>query len=173
MTILIYSILALATFHFVYDGIVAPSIRLHLRNRLFALRDELRAIHAAGVSREDHNAFWYVHEGINGLLNRLPGLTMSNRAAVRRAYETDAALRTIVKAREEMLDNCRDARIKKVFERSSAVVEMAFLANAGGWAVYVVPVAFCALTIGSLRKLASEIVLTPQSDANRLIPKAA
>ena len=44
MTTTILVLLALAVFHFVYESILAPSLRLSLRFRLFALRDEARQL---------------------------------------------------------------------------------------------------------------------------------
>ncbi len=34
----------LAILHFIYEGIILPSIRLNLRYKLFVLRDELRSL---------------------------------------------------------------------------------------------------------------------------------
>ena len=40
MTTALIIALLLVTLHFIYDGIILPTIHLHLRNELFALRVE-------------------------------------------------------------------------------------------------------------------------------------
>jgi len=44
MEIAIIVLAGLAVYHFVYEGILAPSFRLKLRFELFELRDELRKL---------------------------------------------------------------------------------------------------------------------------------
>lgn len=42
LTVLFYVLLGLGAAHFIYERIILPSIRLHYRNQLFALRDVAR-----------------------------------------------------------------------------------------------------------------------------------
>lgn len=173
MKYLILLVLFVATFHFVYEAIVAPSLRLKLRNKLFSLRDELRSLKIAGISKEDEQAFWLVHEGINAYINRLPNLTVYGRHKAMAAYREDAELRARVEKRLEVLNNCRNQTITNVLERVALVVEEAFLVNMGGTFVYIVPAALVAVTLGSLKRLAKSLVLTPEKDTPRVVPQQA
>lgn len=171
MTIFIFVLTVIAIAHFVYESIVAPSLRMHLRNQLFELRDEIRSIRAQGVASEDEEAFWYTHDGINNLLDRLSWLTLQARVSSMITYKEDSKLRALVQARKEMLDNCKDVRIKETFLKTSAVLENAFNVNMGAWAFYLLPIAVVAGTIGNLHKLASNLLLTPEKQREAMLPR--
>ena len=167
MGTLLLILFVLSVAHFFYEGVLAPSWRMLLRNRLFVLRDELRNLKIAGINPDDDRAFWYVHDGLNHLLNRLPSLSLSGRFYAWRAYRTDERLREMIAERTELLEKCGDARIREIFEAAGDVVKKAFLVNMGGWFIYLVPVVLVLATIQSLTKLASSIVLTPGKEADR------
>lgn len=173
MKYIILLMLFVATFHFIYEGIVAPSLRMKLRNKLFALRDELRSIKILGLAKDDEQAFWLVHEGINSYINRLPNLTIYGRHKAMAAYREDAELRTRVEKRLEVLTRCKNKAITDVLDRVTLVVEEAFLINMGGTFIYIVPAAMVIATLGSLKRLAKSLVLTPESDTIRVVPRQA
>lgn len=173
MKYLILLILFFATFHFVYEGIIAPSLRIALRNRLFAIRDELRCLKIGGLSVADEKAFWLVHEGINSFINRLPYLTIYGRRAAMEAYRNDADLRARVEQRIEILTGCGNKAITQIFDKASMIVEEAFIVNMGGTFVYIIPGAVLVATLGSLKRLAQSLVLTPERDTFRVVPQLA
>ena len=159
-----------AILHFVYEGIIAPGQRIRLRNKLFVLRDRLRAVRIEGVDAKDDPAFWYVHDGINALLSRLHSLTVSARATTELRHDRDAELRQRVDARMAMLRECSNPQIKKIFDEASSVIEEAFIVNMGGWMFYLVPVAILWVCLGQLKTLASELLVLPEKDSRRLLP---
>lgn len=173
MKYLILVLIGIAMYHFVYEGVIAPSIRVSLRNRLFVIRDELRSINIAGIKKCDEQAFWVVHEGINSYINRLPYLTLRGRAAAMTAYREDSELRSRVEKRVELLTACEDKRITDLLARASAVVEEAFIVNMGGTFIYIVPLAVLAMSLDGLRNLAKKLVLTPERDTLRVVPQQA
>lgn len=169
MTYLILTILFFVTFHFVYEGIIAPSLQRTLRNSLFSIRDELRSLKIDGLSEVDEKAFWLVHEGVNSYINRLPYLTILGRRAASKAYRNDANLRARVEKRIEILNSCKNEDINRILKKASIVVKNAFIVNMGGTFVYIVPVAFLVTTLKSLKVLAKSLVLTPEKDTSRLV----
>jgi len=171
MKILLFALAAIALWHFIYEGVIAPSIRMHLRNRLFALRDELRAAHAAGgISREDEQAFWFVHNGINSFLNRLSALTVSNIKRIQRAHDADPKLRAAFEDHLGKVLNAKAPVITSVFGRTNEVIQIGMIVNAGGWFIYLVPIAACALLMQTARKAAKAVLLTPQQVLDRTMP---
>ena len=173
MKYFILVILFIATFHFVYEGILAPSLRMALRNHLFSIRDELRCIKIGGLAEVDEKAFWLVHEGINSYINRLPYLTIHGRRSAMEAYRNDADLRARVEKRIEVMTACQNKEITRIFEKASLVVEEAFIVNMGGTFVYIIPIAILVGTLGSLKRLAQSLVLTPEKDTSRVVPQLA
>lgn len=171
MTIFIIFLTLISIAHFVYESIIAPSLRMHLRNQLFELRDEIRAIKAKGVEAADEEAFWYAHDGINTLLDRLSWLTLHARVSAMHAYKEKTELQDLVKKRKELLEHCKDSRINDIFLKTSGIVESAFNVNMGAWGLYLIPLAALLGTLGSLKKLAFSIVLTPENQREKLLPK--
>lgn len=174
LPLLIIILLAIATFHFVYEGIVAPSVRMQLRNKLFCLRDELRQLKVDGqLAKADAEAFWYVHDGISSFLNRLPYLTIGLQISVDKAYRENPALQARIEQRCRLLNSCQNKVITDVFAKTTRVVEEAFIVNSGGWFVYIVPLGILIATLGSLKKLAFSLVLTPEPDTQKMMPQGA
>ena len=171
MSTFIIVIAIFAIMHSIYDGIVLPSIRMHLRNRLFILRDEIRKVRGSGLKGQDEKAFWLVHDGINNLLNKLSFLTVERKAKIERAYNTDTELQKKINSRIEIIENCDNEELKNIFHKSNDIIEKAFIANAGGWFIYLVPIALLFLSIKKLSLLASELIVTPTHVSDQLIPQ--
>ncbi|HRL97833.1 MAG TPA: hypothetical protein PLE22_00125 [Acidovorax sp.] len=171
MTTFIILLSVIAIVHFVYESIIAPSLRMHLRNKLFELRDEVRAVRVEGVDPDDEKAYWYTHDGINNLLDRLSWMTLHARVTATMAYAQDADLQKLVEERKAMLDQCKNRRIHKIFDKTSLVVEEAFVVNMGAWAIYVVPIGVFFSSLGQLKKLVSNLILTPERKREEMLPR--
>lgn len=173
MVYLIGVILVLSLWHFVYEGILAPSYRLHLRNELFSLRDELRKLKIEGhVTEADAKVFEFVHAGINAFLGRLPELTFSAQQHARHELQNNENWREKVEKRLELINACQNEEVRSIFERACSTAAKAFLINSGGWIVYVVPAVMCLLFYKSFKHLVSELVAAPPAIADRLLPRS-
>ncbi len=171
MSTLIIFIAVFAILHFSYENMIAPSIRMHLRNKLFVLRDEIRNLKIEGINSQDEEAFWFVHDGINHFLNRLPDLTVARQVKLETEYRTNILLRETVGKRISVVKNCQNKEIVAIFNKTKTVIEEAFLVNMGGWFFYLLPIVFVAATISKLSRLACELIATPERDTNRLLPQ--
>lgn len=172
MNILLSIAAIISIWHFIYEVIIAPSIRLNLRNRLFKLRDELRQIKIDGISSQDEKAFWFVHDGINNFLNRIPSLTLERVKALDAEYENNKALKRVMNEHLSAVKNSSDLRIKDVFTKTNSVIGAAIITNMGGWFIYLIPICFIVLTMKKLSNYASELIVAPTKDVERLMPSA-
>jgi len=170
MSTFLLVIVLLAAMHFIYDRIILPTIRLHLRNRLFVLRDEVRTIMIEEGHTEKDMAFMYVHDGICKFLNRLPDITISLKIEIEKQINSDEKLRDETKCRIDLINASGNERLLKVFHEANTVVEKAFIANAGAWLIYLVPIALLITSIKKLSEVATELVAMPTSDTERFIP---
>ncbi|NYT59413.1 hypothetical protein H0A65_10830 [Alcaligenaceae bacterium] len=161
---------AIATWHFIYEGIVAPSIRLHLRNELFKLRDELRAAKHDGLAADDEAAFWFVHDGINNFLNRLSALTIDRSRRLHHIYMTDEEVRATLEKHLQKVLNAQNATIRSVFDRTNDVIGKAMVTNFGGWFIYIIPLAIVIALAGSIGKAAKGMLLVPTAALDKLMP---
>jgi len=173
MKLFVFILMALSIWHFVYESLVAPTIRLHLKNRLFAIRDELRKVDVQSLSHEEVRAFNFVHTGINNFINRLPNITISNMFKVQLELIRNVNKKKMLDDHVQSVLNCRNQNILTAFSNTNSVIENAFIANMGAWFIYILPIA---LLMGALKKMSSllpEIVMFPSKDVDRLIPGKA
>lgn len=170
MKTLLLLALILSIWHFIYEFAIAPSIRIHLRNRLFVLRDQLRRAKIDGIRSEDEAAFWFVHNGINNFLNRLPNLTLARAVELEVKYKQHADLRQVLEDHMRALNSSRDSRIVEVFNQTNVVIENAMITNMGAWFIYIVPIAVLVAAMGRLSKIAGDLIMAPTKDVERLIP---
>jgi len=170
MSLLIIVVMFLVILHFVYDRIILPTIRLHLRNKLFELRDEVRSIMIEEGRSENDEAFMFVNDGICKFLNRLPEVTLQLKVEIQKQFENDEELRSHTQYRIDLINQSGSERLVHVFHEANSVVEKAFIANAGVWLFYLIPIALLVASISKLSEIATELVAMPTRDTERLIP---
>lgn len=173
MAIFILLLLAAAFAHFIYDGIIAPSLRCKLRNDLFALRDELRSAQMQSGDASSAAAFDVVHAGINAYLNRLQSVTVSLRARFYQLNREDAAFKRELRERTAILDQANNAELVRIMKRANETIEQAFLTNSAMLVVYSLPLALALAPLFKLHKWAQALVAMKPSETDRLIPRQA
>lgn len=171
MTTIIIALAILSMLHFVYDGIILPSIRLYLRNELFELRDELRRFKIDSYVEEESQAFDFLHDGVNNFLNSLPVVSLVMVFNVSREIERNDKLRKKAKQRLNTIEKCENQDLKDIYKRVNYVVLMAFVSNTGLGLIYILPVAIIYHSYSRLKVLIKDMLAMPSSDANRLIPQ--
>lgn len=171
MKYLILFLVIVSAWHFIYDGIIAPSIRLHLRNKLFILRDELRLAKIDGISSQDEDAFWFVHEGINNFINRLPNLTIEKARSIALSYRQNEHHSRLLDEHIFAVENASDSRITGIFRKTNSVIEATFITNMGGWFIYLIPIAIIFSFMTRLSNLASILLVASKKDIERLLPQ--
>ena len=164
MTYAILALLLLSLIHYVYSGIVLPSIRFQLRNRLFALRDDLRNLKISQGSRCNDVAFRLLHDGINNNLPRLQLLTLRFKVDFDERYKNDSAFRARIDGRRKVIDDCDDAEFKRIRDEVNQVVELAFIANMGGWFLYIIPIVLLLIPMFKISELAKQLIATNAAD---------
>lgn len=157
-------------------ALFAPSYRMHLRNELFRLRDDLRMLKIEGeVRREDERVFEFIHEGLNRFLNRLSQLSILDYILIAKELSSDREFQERVAERIEVLEACSNEKLKNIFSGSSHVVIRALIANSGAWFIYLLPliiVFFCVRAINiyiskAISSSAKELLLAPSSVAKQ------
>ena len=167
-TIIVLFVLAVASF--VYSGIIAPSIRLHLRYRLFSIRDRVRALMHAGDNRVSPEQFDFLHGGVNNGLNIISTIDFRTLVYMEAELKRDEALRKRVEKRMAMLDACTSDAFRELRKEAAACVRDAFLVNVGTWFLYLVPIAFAAVCIEKLRRMVMDLSCIPEGEFSRVTP---
>lgn len=174
MTTVILLLGALAAFHWIYESILAPSIRLDLRFRLFSLRDELRALKMDldGDLKDKH--FHYLQDSINGLIHMLNRIDIATLHAITRELERNPKLRHQIEVRTKTLDDCNIPEARDIRKRSLRIASRAFLVNTGGLWIYVLPVVAAIAGVAALRlqykRYIKDFVSVPEPELQRVAP---
>jgi hypothetical protein len=166
--ILVLFVLAVAIF--VYSGIIAPSLRLHLRYRLFSIRDRIRALMHAGDIEISPEQFELLHGGVNNALNIISSIDFRTLAYMEAELKRDEALRKRIEKRMAVLDACSSVEFRQLRQEAADCVRNAFLVNVGTWFLYLVPIAIAAICINKLRLIVMDLSCIPEREFNRLTP---
>lgn len=170
MTILLYALIVFAAFHFIYEGIIAPSLRFNLRFKLFGLRDDLRRL-KVGKGGELSDEVFNVMQGV--INNTITLLHRTNLDLIVRAeidLEEDAALRKRVQKRRELLDACPLEEVQRIRKEAGTAMYRAVLINSGGWFVYIVPVFVLIGCASRVQSFVKASLTMPEYEVDRLTP---
>ncbi|MGO8704848.1 MAG: hypothetical protein ACLQVA_13620 [Candidatus Brocadiia bacterium] len=139
LMIIILAVLAFS--HFVYEALVAPTIRTRLRFELFRLRDELRWVRLTKRDQLDENVFRDLENGLNTAIRNIDRIDMPLLLTLEKAFETDEEFRHIVEARIELLSQCKLPEVKMISSRQRGIIKGVALTNSlMGTLLLIVPV---------------------------------
>lgn len=151
-TLLIGSLLLLAVFHFTWSSIVMPTYRQVQRNKLFALRDQVRLLHLKGGLKE--NEFELVHDLLNYHISHLSQLQLSSLWAFRREYERSESFRNQINKQYDSIRSVSNPELSKVVEDTADICKTVFLLNSGGWLIFIIPAIMAIVFTSSIRQFA-------------------
>jgi hypothetical protein len=164
MSYVLITMFFLALYHFLYQGAIAPTLRDDLRNKLFVLRDELRALRNRHEDNCPDKVFTLLDMSIGRFLGRLPVCTVGLALRAAREYKTNRSFRESVAATEAIIDRCGSDDAKRIYTEITSIIGNVLLVNSGGWLPYlflVAPVAIVARSIGRAVKLSKPLLWMP------------
>ena len=174
ISVLFFALLILAVVHFIYEGIIAPSLRLDLRFQLFCLRDRSRFMKAELEDGFPSDAFCLQQNSINNAISLLPFLNIVLIRQALAAFKKDDALVKQVQERLAIIESCRVPEVQKIEEETNHLLIRALVINNAGLLLYLVPVIVpVALTTQALEKLTlwlKKTVAVPEQDIEKVIP---
>jgi hypothetical protein len=169
MKYLIYSLVILAAWHFVYDGILLPSFRLKLRYRLFELRDRLRLVKVQERSKLSDEVFSTLQGGINTGLRLLPYTDFHLAKRIDEAIRSDEGLRRRIEQRVASVAACPVEEAKQIYADLQRVAGDAFFANTAGWLIYVLPVILSIFFIQSIKERIQQVISIPEPEVTKVV----
>lgn len=156
MSTFIVVLFFLSLFHFVYDGIILPSVRMNLRNQLFLERDKLREMLIQnGIAKTDTEFFDFLHDGINFYLNRLHILNIVFYYSYYKEIVKNEELRGIIEKRSQLADHSNNKELKKIYNSVNLVLSKAFVFNALTFTLVLFPVALIVLILKTVIRIFS------------------
>lgn len=158
LTVLFYVLLGLGAAHFIYERIILPSIRLHYRNQLFALRDVARERIISSDSESSVQAATLVHDSLNNAINRLHLLTLPNKFRAQKRVAEDPVIKQKIKREIDIFKRCNDDEVVQVLIKSGQVLENVLVFNSLMLLLYMLPFVLAVLFCVKVIKTASSIV---------------
>ena len=171
MSYFLLFMMALVVFHFVYESIIAPSWRLSIRFKLFALRDELRILKIEHGDRLDDKHFHYLQDSINSIIQALPRLEVTTIAHVKRAIESDEELKKRLIARQKILDDCAFPEMSAIRKKSIALSIESLGANSAGWWIYLIPLMAVGGVYKSIERRIRALISLSDPDIEKVAPE--
>jgi len=165
----IFVFVVLAIWHWWYETILAPSLRLELRFKLFKLRDELRDLKIRGAVLDDKH-FHYLHDSINNAIHFLPRLDMAMLIYMARRMRDDKEFNARVTARSKVLDDCKSTEAMEIRTKTIHLVATVLSVNSGAWFFYLIPVALAMLCYQWTKNIVKALTALSAADLQTVAP---
>lgn len=152
-----------AVVQMVYERILAPTLRVDLKHKLFGVRDDLYALkveHPVALSDE---VFDQMLDSINGTMLLANGLTITDLWDFYRLVKKNEALAEKIAARRQRLRECRVTEIKDIVKRNNDAVYQAVFINSACGVFYLLllllPLALVGFWWSKIRRATEDLAL--------------
>ena len=166
-----FVLFCLGVFHFVYEGIILPSIRMNLRFKLFSLRDRVRNLKVECGTALNDEIYHLLENSINTTIKFLHRVDVSAVVDAHRTIETDEELRKRAGNRKALFDKCQIAEVRDIEHEHFVIWMYAFSANMGGWFIYFLPPVLCLMFIGKVLSILKTLFLLDERDLENILPQ--
>lgn len=171
MTILLETMFFLALAHFVYESILAPSWRLTLRYRLFALQDEVSMLKDAGHDLVDDEHYAYLQDSISTMIAMLHRYDIATVAATELRYRRDPEFRRRVDMRATILDGCGSPQAQSIRCRSVELIARALAVNSGMLCAPLYPLALMGIGFSTLQRRLKKFAALSRRELESVAPE--
>ena len=128
-----------ALLHFIWEGILAPSLRQSIRIDLFCLRDKLRRLKINNPELSGE-AFSTVQDGLNSAIQHLNGIDVPFLVYCDSLVRRDQKLKECVEKRKHIVISANSPELLAIASQIRAKVENAARINSGGLYLYLIPI---------------------------------
>jgi hypothetical protein len=165
----IFTLLALV--YFIYEGIVAPSLRAVSRLQLFALRDRLRKLKMEHRSELSDEVFRDLQSSINFATAHVSQIDLRLIRNASKAFEHDAELREHVARRIAIFDACPIEELHLIREEYFEVLDWVLFVNSAGLIVYIIPIFLVFELKESVQNTVKKVFSLPDNEIDKITPQ--
>jgi hypothetical protein len=101
---------------------------------------------------------------------KLQFLTLSFDYKFQARYQRDEVFRNTINQRRRIVEASQNSELKNIVSRANNVIQEAIVLNAGGWFIFVVPIAICHLAFKRISKVAKDLIALPALRAEEFFP---
>jgi hypothetical protein len=170
VVVILFVFAFLALTHFVYEGIIAPSLRAALRLKLFALRDRLRLLKMQQGEHLSDEVFLDLQSSINFAVARLKQIDLRLLKHLNDVLESDEKLRKRVERRIAMFEACPIEELHQIRRGYFDALDNVVLMNSAGWFPYFVPVFIGFLLKDSIQAVVKKVFSLPDNEIEKIAP---
>lgn len=166
MEILLLALVGIAVWHFVYEAIIAPSLRMVLRHKMFRLRDQVRRLRAESPDEVSEEVF----DVMQGLINN--GITLVHQInfVVLFRVKNSEPIDSLIERRNQLIKDCPKEEIHEIRKSVANLLAVAFGINHGGWAIYIVPVLVISLFANTIWNGIKATAILPDEEIDKFLP---
>jgi hypothetical protein len=168
MSSVIIGLFLVAMVYFVYESIIAPSLRLNLRFELFRLRDELRKLKGCCPELSDKH-FESLQDSINGLVSVLYRLDLATLIAFENTRRRDTQFKNHIEERVRALDDCHCDEAQAIRARSREIAAKAIAVNNGAWFGFILPAIFAAAFYSKAKWRIGSLLSLSERDLRKVV----
>lgn len=162
--ILGYLIIALfffALFHFVVDGILAPTEHMIARQKLLSMAIELKS-QKKYKEKDAKEVSDHLYNSANALIANIPRYTVWNLTRFRRLIAKDERLRQSIFEKRTWIKENSDEFLTQKLRGISKEADRILAWNSMSWALYVLPVIFVLAFLKRIQRVIDSSVLVGQ-----------
>lgn len=169
MTIALIVLAVVILVNYVLEAGIAPSERLQLRFRLFALRDRLRDLKMQNPELSDE-VFDLVQDELNCGIYLLPLISATLMAKAKNGIANDESWRSRIKKRRHLLETCGNDEVRRIDAESTEVLRDALAINSIGWMIYILPPIIAWILVRVCLSSIRSLLSTPLKELERRFP---
>jgi hypothetical protein len=170
IAIILIALAGLTLVYFIYEGIVAPSLRAVSRLQLFALRDRLRKLKMERRDLSDE-VFCDLQSSINFATAHVNQIDLRLIRNARKAFERDAELREYVARRVAMFDACPIEELHLIREDYFEALDWVLFVYSAGLFPYLIPIVIGFSIKDSLQNTVKNVFSLPDNEINKIAPE--
>ncbi len=172
MATLIIVFIALVIIHFIYDGIILPSVRFKFRLRIFEIRDELRSLKITHSNDLSDELYHDLHESINISIRFLHQMDLKTLFWANRYVKNHHdVVADIISRRNSLLEECKLGEINNLTSELYKNVGYALIFNNGVLLVllspFAIPLIFAMSLFSEIKSLIRMLVSIPENEIEK------
>ena len=172
MEYVIFILGALAIFHFVYESIIAPTLRINQKFKAFKLRDELRALACREPETVHDKHFYAVQDVLNAVIRTASTIDVVALMNAKQAVAADPELRKRTDAQARLFDDCKNSRVRDIYTRGGVIAVESVRINSAGLLTCMSPVMVMIDAYKKIRRGAPRLVAMNDHDRATIINRS-
>ncbi|MDV3756813.1 hypothetical protein CMU20_17525 [Elizabethkingia anophelis] len=143
-------------FHFIYESILSPMLRLEIRYKLFETRDKLRSLKINNKETCNDETFEMLDDYACRTINMLPIYNLSNLFHASKV-KMDDEMKNRIHKHEKLIKESNIPELKIIDKDITKAAVRSFIVNSGGWMYIVIPIVLLVLIISFITQTYSNL----------------